>query len=305
MDNIIETNRLIDLIYENDEIKELFFSHPYLLFSVIKVDLNHNKGRLTYFSPSWMEITEYSEDDLKSINFLDCIHEDDHKMFYTEKDFIQKTGNSGMLFNSYRFKKKNGEYIRLQGIRSQKIADNTYLMIKFVIPEGEYSIEKYTPEFSEFIKKEKSNFLHDQVIKQFLSDSNFKISFFNSDQILYCFMGSDFTIHKISPSSSKVLGYKPEDLEGDDIMKIADKKAFEDSLPMYQYMSVNKRKSFLYHPATYRNKKGDKVKFQCLDPIYIKKGDMWLLRAYLIDNKTEGITVLTDEYKKYIENGGN
>jgi len=42
-----ETDRLIDLIYENDEIKKLFFSHPYLLFSVIKVDLDHNEGHLT------------------------------------------------------------------------------------------------------------------------------------------------------------------------------------------------------------------------------------------------------------------
>lgn len=300
-----ETNRLIDLIYENDEIKKLFFSHPYLLFSIIKVDSDHNEGHLTYFSPSWVKITGYSEDELKSMNFLDCIHEDDHKLFYTERAFIKKTGESGMLFNSYRFKIKDESYIRLQGIQSQKTADNTYLMIKFVIPEGEYSIEKYTPEFNEFIKKEKNNFLDDQIIKQFLSDSNFKGSFFNSDQILYCFLGSDFTIHKTSPSSSFVLGYEPEELEGENVVKIAEPKSFSDSYPMYEYMAKTKGKSFLYHPAIYINKKGEEIKFQCLDPIYIKKGDIWLLRAYQIENEIEGITVLTDEYKKYIENGGN
>ena len=153
----------------------------------------------------------------------------------------------------------------------------------------------------ENLKNKEQNSEFALIIKRFLSDNNFKNSFFDSEQILYCFMGCDFIMHKISPSSLKVLGYKPEELEGESVTKIADKEMFIDNLPMYDYMIKNKSKPLSYHPAEYISKEGEKIKFQCLDPIYIEKGDMWMLRAYQIEHDSEGITVLTDDFKEYVK----
>ena len=117
---------------------------------------------------------------------------------------------------------------------------------------------------------------------------------------MFGFIKSDFTIYKTSKSMSDCLGYKNNELEGKSILDFSELSQLEKDLPIYRYMIENNKSSFFMHPAKYINKKGEVFQVQCLEPIFIKEKNLWLLSSYLIENGAKGITVLTDRYQKFI-----
>ena len=139
------------------------------------------------------------------------------------------------------------------------------------------------------------------MIGRFFKDEHFKKTFFDNDQILYCFVDSNYIIIRISPASAKLLGYTHQELEGKSMINFVDINEFKEIAPLYQYMAMEKKKSFLYHTACYRDKNGKQIKFQCLEPFYIEDSGVWLLKSYQIGVNTTGINILTDEYKKQLK----
>lgn len=294
-----EADNFIERIYENTQIRHLFFQHPKLMYSIIEVDDDLDHGTLSYYSPSWTKETGYTDDEIKNMNFLDMIHPEDKKIYDMERQYLYKTGQSGIQFYAYRFRKANGKYMRIQAAKPMPLSQTSYLVIQFAIPEGQPVMKRFTRGFETFLKVENNRVEYDNVIRDFLKDSGFKDAFFNNNQVLYCFITGDYEMVRVSPSSAKVLGYLPSELENVHVSRIADEQNFRENSDLYDYMTNYKKKSWFMHPAMYKTKKGKAVKFQCLDPIYLKESDMWLLRAYQIDKRQEGITLLTDEYKEW------
>ena len=86
----------------------------------------------------------------------DIVHPDDREEAIEMHYFLLKTGKSPFDFFPMKIKKKDGEYINTQAMKSIPLgAKKGFLAIHFVIPEGEEGITKFTEDYLEY--KNKSN----------------------------------------------------------------------------------------------------------------------------------------------------
>ena len=77
-------------------------------------------GRIKYASPSILNLTGYSTEEIQDIFLKDLIHPDDQGVFVAELNESIASGNSLRLF--YRFKKKDGDYTIFETVGHAHIA---------------------------------------------------------------------------------------------------------------------------------------------------------------------------------------
>jgi PAS domain S-box-containing protein len=77
-------------------------------------------GRIKYASPSILQVTGYSVDEIQDVFLKDLIHPDDQGVFVAELNESIASGNPLRLF--YRFKKKDAEYAIFETVGHAHIA---------------------------------------------------------------------------------------------------------------------------------------------------------------------------------------
>jgi PAS domain S-box-containing protein len=77
-------------------------------------------GRIKYASPSVLQVTGYSTDEIQDVFLKELIHPDDQGVFVSELNESIASGNPLRMF--YRFKKKDGEYTIFETIGHAHIA---------------------------------------------------------------------------------------------------------------------------------------------------------------------------------------
>ena len=77
-------------------------------------------GRIKYASPSILELTGYSKEEIQDIFLKELIHPDDQGLFVAELNESIASGNTMRLF--YRFKKKDGSYAIFETVGHSHIA---------------------------------------------------------------------------------------------------------------------------------------------------------------------------------------
>jgi len=141
----IDFNKLIDRLFEKNEVQAKFFQNNQILFSVVG-----DKGKLTFVSDSWSKCLGLTKKQIQSIPFAVLIHPNDLPLSNDLYEYRLKTGKSGATMYSNKYRKIDGTYAHIlwfEGIRFKEKDVWLNLAIEIPVNQPQYIVTKnsYVP----------------------------------------------------------------------------------------------------------------------------------------------------------------